>query len=79
MQQAIHNTNEKQGKGCAGRRDLRHVPIADLTRDEIRRMRFALSVLHAWNSFGLLAATPLTKERAHEMTSKALGIQEDVA
>ena len=79
MQQAIHNANEKHGKGVPGQRDIGSVPIADLTRDEIAEMRLALAVLNTWNERGLLDGTEHTKKHMREVIAKALGIQEDVA
>jgi len=76
MQQAIHNANEKQGKGVPGRRDLRSVSIADMTRDEIDDMRTALNVLLAWNNANLLDGTEPTKRHTREVIAKALGIRE---
>ena len=79
MQQAIHNADEKQGKGGEGRRDVRPLRISELTQEEFDRMRMALNVLLAWNNANLLDGTEPTKKHTREVIAKALGIQEDVA
>jgi hypothetical protein len=79
MQQAIHNAENQQGKSVQRRRDIGAVPIADLTRDEIDRMRTALKIIYIWNRRELLDGYRASIRDTQELIAKALGIQEDAA